>query len=50
MWAIEGISDGFLSTDELIECVGDARKIDAIYTKDFSELLGIKAVIITAGS
>jgi hypothetical protein len=48
MWAIEGISDGFVSTDELVECVGDARKIEAIYTKDFSELLGIKAVIITA--
>ena len=50
MWAIEGISDGFVSTDELVECVGDARKIEAIYTKDFSELLGIKAVIITAGA
>lgn len=47
-WAIAGISDGFVSTDELIETVGDARKIDAVYTKDFSELLGVKAVIITA--
>jgi hypothetical protein len=50
MWAIEGVSDGFVSTDELVECVGDARKIEAVYTKDFSELLGIKAVIITAGA
>jgi len=48
-WAIEVVSDGFVSTDELIECVGSARKIDAIYKKDFSELLGIQAVIITAG-
>ena len=48
MWTIEGISDGFVSTDELVECVGNARKIDAIYTKDFSELMGIKVVIITA--
>jgi hypothetical protein len=47
-WAIEAVSDGFVTTDELVECVSDARKIDAIYTKDFSELLGIKAVIITA--
>lgn len=47
-WAIEAVSDGFVTTDELVECVGDTRKIDAIYTKDFSELLGIKAVIITA--
>jgi hypothetical protein len=48
-WAIEAVSDGFVSTDELVECVGNARKIDAIYKKDFSELLGIQAVIITAG-
>jgi len=49
LWAIEAVSDGFVSTDELVECVGNARKIDAIYKKDFSELLGIQAVIITAG-
>lgn len=48
MWAIAGISDGFVATDELIETVADARKIDAVYTKDYSELLGLKAVIITA--
>jgi hypothetical protein len=50
MWAIEGVSDGFVSTDELVECVGNTRKIDAIFTKDFSELLGTQAVIITAGA
>jgi hypothetical protein len=50
LWAIEAVSDGFVSTDELVECVGSARKIDAIYTKDFSELLGIQAVIITAAA
>lgn len=49
-WAIAGISDGFVSTDELVEAVGNARKIDAVYTKDFSELLGLKAVIITAAA
>jgi len=48
-WAVEAVSDGFISTDELVECVGNARKIDAIYRKDFSELLGIQVVIITAG-
>lgn len=47
-WAIEAVSDGFVTTDELVDCVSNTRKIDAIYTKDFSELLGIKAVIITA--
>ena len=50
LWAIEAVSDGFVSTDELVECVGNTRKIEAIYTKDFSELLGIKAVIITAAA
>jgi hypothetical protein len=50
LWAIEAVSDGFVSTDELVECVSDTRKIDAIYTKDFSELLGIQAVIITAAA
>jgi len=49
-WAIEAVSDGFVTTDELVECVSNTRRIDAIYTKDFSELLGIKAVIITAAA
>ena len=49
-WAIEAVSDGFVTTDELAECVSNTRKIDAVYTKDFSELLGIKAVIITAAA
>ena len=47
-WAIEAVSDGFVTSDELVECVRQARKIEATYTKDFSELLGVKAVIITA--
>ncbi|HYX31322.1 MAG TPA: hypothetical protein VE863_22495 [Pyrinomonadaceae bacterium] len=50
MWAIEAVSDGFVSAEELVECVSNTRKIDATYRKDFSELLGIQAVIITAGS
>jgi len=50
LWAIEGVGDGFVSTEELVECVGGARKIDAIYTKDFSELLGIQSVIIVAAA
>jgi hypothetical protein len=50
LWAIEAVSDGFVTTEELVECIGNTRKIDAIYTKDFSELLGIQAVIITAGA
>src|SRR2546429_7517423 len=49
-WAIEAVSDGFVTTDELAECVGNTRKIDAIYTKGFSELLGIKAMVISAAA
>jgi hypothetical protein len=48
LWAIETVNDGFVSTEELVECVERSRKIDAIYTKDFSELLGVRSVIITA--
>ena len=50
LWALEAVSDGFVTTDELVECVSNTRKIDAIYIKDFSELLGIQAVIITAAA
>ena len=49
MWAIEAVSDGFVSTEELVECIGGTRKIDSTYSKDFSELLGVHAVIVTAG-
>ncbi len=49
-WAIEAVGDGFVSTEELIECVRELRKVDAVYTKDFSELLGVRAVIITASA
>jgi len=48
LWAIVGISDGFVSGDELVGTIGETRRIEAVYTKDFSELLGLKAVIVTA--
>jgi hypothetical protein len=47
-WAIAYIEDGFISTAELVECVGRLRKVSNIYTKDFSELTGARATIITA--
>jgi len=50
MWGLEAVSDGFVSTEELVECVSNTRRIDAIYTKDFSELLGVQAIIITAAA
>jgi hypothetical protein len=47
-WAIALVENGFISTDELVETVGSVRKVDAIYAKDFSDLLGVRAAIVTA--
>lgn len=47
-WAIAHVESGFISTQDLVEVVGRIRRVDTIYTKDFSELTGTKAVIITA--
>lgn len=47
-WAISHVERGFVSTQDLVEVIGRIRRVDTIYTKDFSELTGTKAVIITA--
>jgi hypothetical protein len=47
-WAIAHTEDGFISTHELVEAIARVRHVDTIFTKDFSELTGTKAVIITA--
>jgi hypothetical protein len=47
-WAIAMVEDGFVSTAELTECVGRLRRIEAVYTKDFSELTGARATIIVS--
>lgn len=47
-WAIAHVEDGFISTQDIVECIGTIRRVDTIYTKDFTELTGTKAVIITA--
>ena len=47
-WAIAHVEGGFVSTQDLVEVIGRIRRVEAIYTKDFSELTGTKAVIITA--
>jgi hypothetical protein len=46
-WAIAFVEDGFISTSELVESIGHVRKVETIYTKDFSELTGARATIIT---
>jgi hypothetical protein len=47
-WAIAHTENGFISTDELVEAVSRVRKVDAVYAKDFSDLLGVRAAIVTA--
>jgi hypothetical protein len=47
-WAIAHVENTFVSTQELVETIAHERKVEAVYTKDFSELTGTKAVIITA--
>jgi hypothetical protein len=48
LWAIAHVESGFLSSKEIADLIGKIRPVDSIYTKDFSELTGTKAVIITA--
>lgn len=47
-WIISHNEDGFITTQDIGEIVAQMRRVDTIYTKDFSELTGTKAVIITA--
>jgi hypothetical protein len=47
-WAIAHAEAGLVTTEELVETVRRVRKVETIYTKDFSELLGARAAIITA--
>ena len=47
-WAVAHVETGFISTQDIVDVVGRIRRVDTIYTKDFSELTGTKAVIITA--
>lgn len=47
-WAIAHVESGFITTQDIVETIGSIRRVDTIFTKDFSELTGTKAVIITA--
>ncbi len=47
-WAIAHTENGFISTEDIIETIRRVRKVGTIYTKDFSELMGARAVIVTA--
>jgi hypothetical protein len=47
-WAVAHVETGFISTQDIVDTIADIRRVDTIYTKDFSELTGTKAVMITA--
>lgn len=49
-WAIAHTENGFISSEELVEKVGRVRKVEAIYSKDFSDLLGVRASVVVASS
>lgn len=47
-WAIAHVETGFISRQDIVDTISQIRRVDTIYTKDFSELTGTKAVIVTA--
>ena len=47
-WAIAYTDNGLIATEEIVEAIRRTRKVGTIYTKDFSEMTGARAVIITA--
>ncbi|HKO98204.1 MAG TPA: hypothetical protein VJU86_14500 [Pyrinomonadaceae bacterium] len=49
-WAVVHTENGFISNDELVETVGRLRRVNSVYSKDFSDLLGVRASIVTATS
>jgi hypothetical protein len=49
-WAIAHTENGFISNEELVDKIGRVRKVEAIYSKDFSDLLGVRASVVVATS
>ena len=49
-WAIAHTENGFISNEELVEKIGRVRKVSSIYSKDFSDMLGVKASLLIAAS
>lgn len=49
-WAIAHTENGFISNDELVEKIGRVRRVASIYSKDFSDMLGVRASLIVATS
>lgn len=49
-WAIAHTENGFISSEELVDKIGRVRRVSSIYTKDFSDMLGVRASLILATS
>ena len=49
-WVIAHTENGFISNEELVEKVGRVRKVTSIYSKDFSDMLAVRASLIVATS
>ena len=49
-WAIAHTENGFISNDELVDKISQVRKVASIYSKDFSDLLGVRASVIIANA
>lgn len=50
VWAIAHTENGFISNDELVDKVSRVRKVAQIYSKDFSDMLGVRASVIVANA
>lgn len=49
-WAVAHTENGFISSEEMVEKIARVRKVSSIYSKDFSDLLGVRASLIVATS
>lgn len=47
-WVIAHTENGFISNEELVDTVGRVRRVHTVYSKDFSDLLGVRASIVTS--
>lgn len=48
LWAIAYTENSAIPISDVVECVNRVRRVETVYTKDFSEILGPRVSIITA--
>jgi hypothetical protein len=49
-WAITHTENGFISNEELVDKIARVRKVSTIYSKDFSDMLGVRASLLVANA